>query len=93
MKFEWDRNKAQLNQQKHQVAFEEAITVFLDPMARIFDDEWHSVDELREIIIGYSNQNRLLIVCFTEREEAVRIISSREATKRERKKHEENIYE
>lgn len=91
MKFEWDKNKAQLNQQKHQVGFEEAVTVFLDPLAHIFDDEWHSANEPREIIVGYSSQDRLLIVCFTEREGVVRIINSREATKRERKNHEENI--
>lgn len=89
MKFEWDQRKAQANIAKHNVSFEEAETVFFDPTAAIFDDEWHSTEERREIIIGYSQRNRLLLVCFTEREGTViRIISSREATPTERRRHE-----
>jgi uncharacterized DUF497 family protein len=88
--FEWDEDKGAANLAKHDVSFEEAATVFADPVAAIFDDEAHSIDEHREIIIGYSAIGRLLIVCFTERPPTIRIISARKATKRERKAHEEN---
>ncbi len=89
--FEWDRRKAASNLGKHKVRFEEAATVFDDPKARIFDDEAHSADEHREIIIGHSIANRLLLVCFTERwENHIRIISARVATRRERSDYEEN---
>ena len=91
VRFEWDKDKAVLNLKKHQVSFDEASTVFDDPVACIFDDEGHSIGEHREIIIGHSVNNRLLVVCFTERvEDVVRIFSARLATKRERKDHEEN---
>jgi uncharacterized DUF497 family protein len=89
--FEWDKRKAVANLSKHKVSFEEAQTVFYDPLACIFDDEWHSTDEPREIIIGHSNSNRLLLVCFTERNPGlVRIISARRANKRERRDYEES---
>ncbi|HYT93774.1 MAG TPA: BrnT family toxin [Gemmataceae bacterium] len=88
--FEWDKDKAAANKKKHGVTFEEAATVFDDPLAAIFDDEAHSKDEQREIIVGHSTKKRLLLVCFTERAGAVRIISARRATKRERKDYEEN---
>jgi hypothetical protein len=90
LRFEWDEDKAASNATKHGVTFEEASTIFGDPLAVIFDDEEHSLDELREIIIGHSASERLLLVSFTERgEDAVRIISARKATKRERKDYEE----
>ena len=89
MKFEWDANKAALNSQKHRITFDEASTVFADPLAAIFDDEWHSVEEDRELIIGYSDRSRLLIVSFTERGDTVRIISARETTSRERRDYEQ----
>jgi uncharacterized DUF497 family protein len=77
LRFEWDEQKAETNLNKHGVSFHEAQTVFLDPLACIFDDELHSVDEAREIIIGRSSDNHLLLVCFTEREPGeVRIISA-----------------
>ncbi len=88
--FEWDEPKALANQQKHGVSFDEAATIFMDPLAAIFPDADHSQDEVREIIVGHSDRNRLLIVSFTEREEAVGIISARIATPRERKNHENN---
>jgi len=88
--FEWDETKALSNQQKHGVSFEEAATVFANPLAAIFDDPDHSQDEPREIIVGHSDRNRMLIVSFTERGGAVRIISARVATPRERKDYEEN---
>lgn len=92
MEFDWDPQKAERNRQKHGVSFEEAETVFVDPLAVIFDDEWHSHNEEREIIIGLSNHNRLLLVCFTERPNTIRIISARETTSKERQDYEENAY-
>ncbi len=93
MKFEWDPRKAARNLAKHGVPFTEALTVFGDPLARIFDDEEHSSErDKREIIVGHSIQGRLLLVCFTEREEdAVRIFAAWKATKRERSDYEENV--
>jgi uncharacterized DUF497 family protein len=91
VKFEWDDEKAEINRRKHGISFEEAMTVFDDPLARIFDDVWHSVDEYRELIIGHSARRKLLVVCFTERGNGVvRIISSRQATHRERQDYEEH---
>ncbi len=89
--FVWNKNKAISNQRKHGVSFDEARTVFSDPLARIFDDEDHSSTEHREIIIGHSTARRLLIVSFTERQNAIRLISARLTTNRERKDYEENI--
>jgi uncharacterized DUF497 family protein len=88
--FEWDEDKAVSNEKKHRVSFEEAATVFADPLAAIFDDEAHSDEEQHEIIIGHSAENHLLLVSFTERAGAIRIISARRATKRERQDYEEN---
>ena len=88
--FEWDSKKASSNATKHGVTFDEASTVFADPLAVIFDDDAHSQDELREIIVGHSSLGRLLLVAFTERDRMmVRIISARKATRREREDHEE----
>jgi uncharacterized protein len=93
LKFEWDKAKAAANLKKHRVSFDEARTVFDDPLAFIFDDEDHSADEHREIIIGYSSENRLLLTCFIERaEDVIRIFSVRLATKKERQAHEKNVY-
>lgn len=89
LEFEWDNQKAKLNLQKHGINFEEAKTVFQDPVAYILDDEWHSVGEKREIIIGHDTNNFLLLVCFTERNNKIRIISARLATKKERQDYEE----
>ena len=75
----------------HNVSFDEASTVFDDPLAYIFDDEDHSIDEHREIIIGHSILNRLLLVSFTERvADLIRVISAREVTKQEGQDYEEN---
>ena len=74
------------------VTFEEAKTVFSNPLAVIFEDEAHSADEAREIIIGHSRRNRILVVSFTEGSEAVRIISARLATRKERKDYEETLF-
>lgn len=67
LRFEWDPKKAAANLAKHGVSFEEGLTVFSDTLARIFDDEEHSIEEEREIIIGHSTKHRLLLVCFTAR--------------------------
>jgi hypothetical protein len=87
--FEWDAEKAQENLTKHGVAFEEALTVFGDPLASIFDDPDHSANERRELIIGHSANQRLLIVSFMQRMPRTRIIGAREATARERRDYEE----
>ena len=91
-RFEWDERKASKNIKKHKVSFEEAVTVFSDPLGRIFFDAGHSKNETREIIIGHSINNRLLLVNFIECVNSVRIFSARLATKKERKDYEENIY-
>ncbi len=90
MQFEWNPLKAATNLKKHGVSFEEAKTVFDNPLAVIFDDEAHSIDELREVIIGHSQRNRLLLVVFTERANSIRIISTRLANRKEREDYEQN---
>lgn len=89
VRFEWDDEKALRNLRKHGVSFEEAQTVFDDPLARVDPDPDHSISESRAIIIGYSDRGRLLLVSFVERDGALRIINSRAADARERKRHEE----
>ncbi len=75
--FEWDDAKAKANLKKHGVAFDEVLSVFGDPSARIFDDPDHSEDEPREIAIGFSTKPRLLLVGFTGRSGRVRLIHAR----------------
>jgi uncharacterized DUF497 family protein len=87
--FAWDEQKASNNIRKHGVSFEEAQTVFSNPLAVIFDDKIHSNVERREIIIGFSARNRLILVCFSERNNVVRIISARCATPKERRDYEQ----
>ena len=86
--FQWDARKAADNLKHHRVAFVEALTVFADPLANVFDDPDHSESERRELIIGHSARRRLLIVSFTERGRRTRIISARVATAREREDYE-----
>ncbi|MDZ7296269.1 MAG: BrnT family toxin [candidate division KSB1 bacterium] len=83
LQFEWDETKASRNIEKHHVSFDEAATVFDDPMFITFIDEEHSVDEERYITIGLSKQGRVLMVAHTDREGRIRIISARKATKKE----------
>ena len=91
MRFEWDHKKGKSNRRKHGVDFDEAATVFADPLAAVFDDEIHSEDERREIIIGFSATGRLLVVAFTDRgEDLVRVYSARPATRTELMEHEEH---
>ena len=87
--FEWDKAKAEKNLKKHEVSFEEATTVFADPLSVTIPDPLHSEDENRFAITGLSHEQRQLVVVFTERGENIRIISARLATPRERKKYEE----
>jgi len=87
--FEWDENKATQNVRKHKVSFEEASTVFADALARTIYDPLHSYEEDRFIMLGESQQRRLLVVVFSDRENRIRIISARLATRRERKDYEE----
>ena len=87
MEFEWDPRKAAANLVKHKVSFEEAATVFGDPLGRIVADPRHSTAEER--LVRISRERRLLAVMYVERAEAVRIISARPATRAERKDYEE----
>jgi uncharacterized DUF497 family protein len=67
MQFEWDASKAVSNLKKHRVSFDEAVTVFYDPLAATFDDPGHSHDENRLVTVGYSARDQLLVVCHVER--------------------------
>ena len=89
--FAWDAHKAKLNIEKHGVTFEEAATVFSDECAVLFDDPDHSEDEERLLILGFSANARMLIVCHCLRENGnkIRIISARKATKTEEKQYAE----
>jgi uncharacterized protein len=89
MPFDWDGNKAERNISKHGVSFEEAKTVFDDPLYVDFYDPDHSEDEERYLIVGQSSRGRLLIVSYTEREDSIRLISAREVTRTEREAYEE----
>jgi hypothetical protein len=86
--FEWDESKAKVNTRKHGVNFEEASTVFADPLSVTIYDPVHSEDEDRYIALGESQRRRLLVVVFTDRGDRIRIISARVATRRERKDYE-----
>ena len=83
--FQWDKKKNAINKQKHGVAFEDAAFVFLDENALDFPDVLHSIDEERRIVIG--KVENVLYVVYTEREEALRIISARKATPSERRRY------
>ncbi len=89
--FSWDPKKAASNRRKHRVSFEEALTAFYDPLAKISDDPDHSDKEGRLILIGHSRQSNLLFVVHVHREndDEIRIISARKATAKERKDFEE----
>ncbi|MGA2148540.1 MAG: BrnT family toxin [Bryobacteraceae bacterium] len=91
MEFEWDPQKAAANLAKHEVSFEDAATVFGDPLGRITPDPRHSFAEERSVLLGLSQAKRLLAVMYVDRGDAVRLISARRATRRERKEYEEVI--
>jgi uncharacterized DUF497 family protein len=87
--YEWDGEKASLNREKHGVSFEEAATVFDDPLYVDLYDPDHSTDEDRYLIVGTSKDGRLLIVSYVERNDKIRLISARELTPAERRAYEE----
>lgn len=90
LSFEWDIEKAKSNEQRHSISFEEASTAFADPLSLTIHDPLHSEDEERFILIGTSHKNRTLVVVHTERDDNIRIISARKATKKERSYYESN---
>lgn len=89
IKFEWDENKNQINIQKHGISFEEASSVFYDSDALVLNDETHSDEEDRFILIGFSYKYNLLVVChcYRQNESVISIISARKATKTEKKEY------
>ncbi|HEX7342976.1 MAG TPA: BrnT family toxin [bacterium] len=89
MHFEWDKEKAAENAQKHRVTFQEAASVFGDPLAITYSDPDHSRREDRYVTFGLSDQNRLLVVAHTFRTDRVRLISARPMTAKERRIYEE----
>ena len=91
MVYDWNAAKAKANIEKHGVSFDEAATVFLEPLALTFPDPYHSGGEEREITIGYTAGGEVVFVSHCQRGERVRIISARKATRRERRQYEEGI--
>ncbi len=87
--FEWDEHKAVINEQKHDVTFDEAKTVFGDPDALTIFDDQHSLVEDRFLTIGRSHRTRVLVVVYTERDPNIRLISARRATLSERRQYEQ----
>lgn len=93
IRFEWDENKNESNQKKHDVAFEDAKTVFYDDYAILFDDPEHSAEEERFLIIGLAENTGICIVshCYRGSADIIRIISARRATKTEKSIYQENL--
>jgi uncharacterized DUF497 family protein len=91
--YEWDAKKAKTNLRKHGVSFEEASTVFLDPLAITFPDPDHSDEEDREITIGLTMKNRVVFVSHCPRGDRTRIIGARKTTRKERKQYEKGTYQ
>jgi uncharacterized protein len=87
--FEWDPKKAESNARKHGVTFDEAVTAFRDPLSLLLSDPDHSVGEERYLVLGMSNQRRLLVVAVAERPPRTRLISARRARPSERRRYEE----
>ena len=87
--FQWNEKKSNSNYRKHGITFEEAKTIFNDPFAITIPDPDHSISEQRYIDLGFSINNRLLVVWYTERNNCIRIIGSRKATNSERKEYED----
>ncbi len=88
MQFEWDTKKAAYNLAKHGVSFDDASTVFSDPLAGTILDPRHSIEERRFVTIGHSADGSLIVEIHVERDDRTRIISARRATRRERRKYE-----
>jgi uncharacterized protein len=91
MSFEWDEEKAKSNIAKHDVSFDEATSVFDDPLFLTFADPEHSIQEQRFVIMGESARGRLLVVSYTERAGTTRLISARTVTRKERKAYESDL--
>ena len=89
--FEWDPRKAEFNRRKHGVSFDEAATVFADPMSALMPDPDHSLEEARFLVLGLSGLGHLLVVSFVERGGRTRLVSARRATRRERGQHEKGV--
>ena len=89
--FEWNEKKAKANLRNHRISFDEAATVFGDPLSITISDPNHSADEQRYVDVGTSNRGRVLVVAYTEHERNIRIISCRKATAGERSRYEEGI--
>ncbi len=89
LEFEWDLRKANRNQSKHGISFEEAATVFGDPRAITYFDPNHSEQEDRFLTFGHSSAGRLQVVSHTDRDQRIRIINARKLTRRERNQYEE----
>jgi len=87
MDYQWDPKKAKNNLEKHGVAFADAISVFCDEFALTIEDD--NPDEQRFVTIGMDALSRIIVVVFTWRNDSIRIISARKATRRERKQYEE----
>ena len=90
LRFTWDPAKAAANLSKHGVSFEDAATVFRNPLAKVLPDPTHSQHEVRSLIIGHSAGGRLLLVVFTETGDRIRVISARDTSARERREYEEH---
>jgi uncharacterized DUF497 family protein len=88
MEFEWDLRKAEQNLTRHGVSFDEATTVFGDPLAATVSDSVHSQSEPRFVTVGQSAQGRILVVIHSDRADKVRRISARPESSRERKQYE-----
>jgi len=88
VQFEWDRKEAANNFRKHKVSFDEAATVFHDPLSATFDDPGHSIGEEPYITVGYSSTGQLLVLSYAERAGGIRIISARRANTKEKRSHE-----
>lgn len=88
MDFEWNHKKAEINQEKHKISFQETATVFGDPLAITFDDPDHSTDEYRLLTFGITRMGKPIVVSHTERTGVIRIISARRMTRQERKIYE-----
>ena len=89
MEFEWDPRKASINLRKHGITFEDAATVFHDPLATYYEDPDHSITERRYLAIGKSAKGKLIHIAFAERLGTIRIIQARRLTKNERRQYEE----
>jgi uncharacterized protein len=89
MNFEWDETKANSNLSKHNISFDEATTIFGDPLAITFSDPMHSEGEDRFLTFGHSSDGRFIVVAHTDRDDRIRVISAREMTRKERSDYEQ----